>query len=30
MYHGPFASRSFVNPARVLRGKPVIDVNYVL
>ena len=30
MYHGPLASRSFVNPARVLRGKPVIDVNYVL
>jgi predicted patatin/cPLA2 family phospholipase len=30
MYHGPLASRSFVNPARVLRGRPVIDVNYVL
>jgi predicted patatin/cPLA2 family phospholipase len=29
-YHGPLASRSFVNPARVLRGRPVIDVNYVL
>jgi predicted patatin/cPLA2 family phospholipase len=29
-YHGPFASRSFVNPARLLRGRPVIDVNYVL
>ena len=29
-YAGPLASRSFVNPARVLRGRPVIDVNYVL
>ena len=29
-YHGPLASRSFVNPARVLRGRPVIDVTYVL
>jgi predicted patatin/cPLA2 family phospholipase len=29
-YHGPLASRSFVNPARVLRGRPVIDVDYVL
>ena len=29
-YSGPLASRSFVNPARVLRGGPVIDVNYVL
>jgi predicted patatin/cPLA2 family phospholipase len=29
-YSGPLASRSFVNPARVLRGRPVIDVNYVL
>lgn len=29
-YHGPFASRSFVNPARVLWGRPVIDVDYVL
>jgi predicted patatin/cPLA2 family phospholipase len=29
-YHGPLASRSFVNPARVLRGRPVIDVGYVL
>jgi predicted patatin/cPLA2 family phospholipase len=29
-YHGPLASRSFVNPARVLRGRPVIDVNFVL
>jgi predicted patatin/cPLA2 family phospholipase len=29
-YCGPLASRSFVNPARVLRGRPVIDVNYVL
>src|SRR4051812_20324757 len=29
-YHGPLASRAFVNPARVLRGRPVIDVSYVL
>jgi predicted patatin/cPLA2 family phospholipase len=29
-YAGPLASRSFVNPARALRGRPVIDVNYVL
>jgi len=29
-YHGALASRSFVNPARVLRGRPVIDVDYVL
>jgi predicted patatin/cPLA2 family phospholipase len=29
-YHGPLASRSFVNPARVLRGRPVIDVSYAL
>jgi predicted patatin/cPLA2 family phospholipase len=29
-YCGPLASRSFVNPARVLRGRPVIDVNYIL
>jgi predicted patatin/cPLA2 family phospholipase len=29
-YCGPLASRSFVNPARVLRGRPVIDVDYVL
>jgi predicted patatin/cPLA2 family phospholipase len=29
-YHGPFASRSFVNPARVLWGRPVMDVDYVL
>src|SRR5918999_337803 len=29
-YHGPLASRSFVNPARALRGRPVIDVDYVL
>jgi predicted patatin/cPLA2 family phospholipase len=29
-YHGALASRAFVNPARVLRGRPVIDVNYVL
>src|SRR3954471_24967100 len=30
LYHGPFASRSFVNPAAPLRGRPVIDVGYVL
>jgi predicted patatin/cPLA2 family phospholipase len=29
-YHGPLASRKFVNPARALRGRPVIDVAYVL
>ena len=29
-YCGPLASRSFVNPAGVLRGKPVIDVKDVL
>ncbi|MBA3261701.1 MAG: patatin-like phospholipase family protein [Thermoleophilaceae bacterium] len=29
-YSGPLASRSFVNPARVLRGRPVIDVEYAL
>ena len=29
-YHGPFASRSFVNPARVLWGRPVMSVDYVL
>jgi predicted patatin/cPLA2 family phospholipase len=29
-YHGPFASRSFVNPVRVMWGRPVIDVDYVL
>jgi predicted patatin/cPLA2 family phospholipase len=29
-YHGPLASRDFVNPARALRGRPVIDVGYVL
>ena len=29
-YHGPLASRQFVTPARALRGRPVIDVNYVL
>jgi predicted patatin/cPLA2 family phospholipase len=29
-YHGPLASRKFVNPARALRGRPVIDVSYVL
>jgi predicted patatin/cPLA2 family phospholipase len=29
-YAGPLASRTFVNPARVLRGRPVIDVHYAL
>jgi predicted patatin/cPLA2 family phospholipase len=29
-YHGPLATRKFVNPARALRGRPVIDVDYVL
>ena len=29
-YCGPLASRQFVNPMRVFRGKPVIDVNDVL
>jgi predicted patatin/cPLA2 family phospholipase len=29
-YCGPLASRSFVNPLRLLRGKPVIDVNDVI
>ena len=29
-YHGPFASRSFVNPARVLWGRPVMSVDYAL
>lgn len=28
-YCGPLASRSFVNPLRVLRGKPVLDVNEI-
>jgi predicted patatin/cPLA2 family phospholipase len=29
-YHGPFASRSFVNPVRAIWGRPVIDVAYAL
>ena len=29
-YHGPLASPSFVNPARVLPGRLVLDVNYAL
>jgi predicted patatin/cPLA2 family phospholipase len=29
-YYGPFASRSFVNPARVLWGRPVMSVDYAL
>ena len=30
VYHTALASRSFVNPARVLRGRPVIDVGHVI
>jgi len=29
-YWGPLASRSFVNPAHLLRGRPVLDVGHVL
>jgi predicted patatin/cPLA2 family phospholipase len=29
-YSGPLASRSFVNPVRVLVGRPVIDVEFAL
>ena len=29
-YTGPLASRAFVNPFRLLRGKPVLDVNDIL
>ena len=29
-YSGPLASRAFINPLRLLRGKPVIDVNDIL
>jgi predicted patatin/cPLA2 family phospholipase len=29
-YHGPFASRTFVNPMRLFWGKPVMSVDYVL
>ncbi len=29
-YTGPLASRAFINPFRVLRGKPVMDVNDIL
>jgi predicted patatin/cPLA2 family phospholipase len=29
-YHGPLASRAFVNPARLLWGRPVMSVDYVL
>jgi predicted patatin/cPLA2 family phospholipase len=29
-YTGPLASRAFINPFRVLRGKPVLDVNDIL
>jgi predicted patatin/cPLA2 family phospholipase len=29
-YCGPLASRSFVSPAKLLRGRPVIDVNQIL
>jgi predicted patatin/cPLA2 family phospholipase len=30
MYHGVLASREFVNPARLLVGRPVLDVAFVL
>ena len=29
-YTGPLASRAFINPFRLLRGKPVLDVNDIL
>jgi predicted patatin/cPLA2 family phospholipase len=29
-YHGPFASRTFVNPIRLVWGRPVMSVDYVL
>jgi predicted patatin/cPLA2 family phospholipase len=29
-YHGALASREFVNPARLLRGRPVMDVRHIL
>ena len=29
-YHGALASRAFVNPAGILRGKPVIDVGRIM
>jgi predicted patatin/cPLA2 family phospholipase len=30
MYHGILASRQFVNPARLLVGRPALDVSFVL
>src|SRR5918996_4112724 len=30
MYHGVLASRRFVNPARLLFGRPALDVRFVL
>src|SRR3712207_2657572 len=30
MYHGVLASRDFVNPARLLIGRPALDVRFVL
>ena len=30
MYHGVLASRAFVNPARLLVGRPALDVRFVL
>ena len=30
MYHGVLASRQFVNPARLLVGRPALDVRFVL
>jgi predicted patatin/cPLA2 family phospholipase len=29
-YHGPLASRDFINPARLLVGRPALDVRFVL
>jgi predicted patatin/cPLA2 family phospholipase len=29
-YHGGFATREFINPARLLLGRPVVDVEYAL
>ena len=29
-YTGPLASRAFINPLRLLRGRPVLDVNDIL
>jgi predicted patatin/cPLA2 family phospholipase len=29
-YHGPLASRRFINPARMLLGRPALDLEFVL